>query len=365
MPLMTSRFDIPGRRLRNQMLLGSRLRRPEGVVAWFGAVQAQDYPGSRWGVGQRIAGATDVEIERAFDAGRILRTHVMRPTWHLVLPSDIRWMLAVTAPRVHAVNAAHYRRTELDGRTLARGAAAIVRALEGGTHLTRTDLKAVLQAAGIPADGQRLAYLMMHAELEGIICSGPRRGRQFTYALLDERVPPAPALSLDEALAELARRYFSSHGPATVHDFAWWSGLTIRQASAGARMAGSALASREVDDRVYWFASAHDEANGPSRRRLPIVHLLPNFDEYFVAYRHREAVLGGSPAPRAAAAEFPHYLVINGTLRGNWKRLPSGRAVRILVRPFATLANDDERALDAAVARYGAFVNTPVAWSAS
>ena len=170
------------------------------------------------------------DVEQAFNDGQILRTHVLRPTWHFVAPEDIRWLLALSAPRIHAANAYYYRQAGLDAKTFAKSCAMIHRALEGGKTLTRAELAVHLKRAKVPADGLKLAYLMMHAELEGVICSGPRRGKQFTYALLDERVPATKPKTRDEALAELARRYFASHGPATVRDFAWWSGLTVKDA---------------------------------------------------------------------------------------------------------------------------------------
>ena len=168
------------------------LEEPADVVGWLAAVQAQDYAGAKWALGLRLQGATDDEVERAFADGAVLRTHLMRPTWHFVTPADIRWLLALTAPRVHAANAFMYRKLELDSRRFQESRAALTRALRGDEHLTRDELRGVLQKAGVAADdGMRLAYLMMHAELDGVVCSGARRGKQFTYALMDARAPHA------------------------------------------------------------------------------------------------------------------------------------------------------------------------------
>ena len=174
----------------------------------------------------------------AFDAGRILRTHLLRPTWHFVLPEDIRWLLTATAPRVKARDARRYAQLGLDASTQRRSAKALAAALRGGNQLTRAEAAAVLTAAGIGVDGQRLPYLLMHAELDALICSGPRRGKQHTYVLLEERAPDARDLPRDEALAELARRYFRSHGPATAKDFAGWATLTLAEARAAIEAAG-------------------------------------------------------------------------------------------------------------------------------
>lgn len=216
-----ARFDIPRQRLRNQGIAGATFKKPGDVVEWLAAVQAQDYAGAKWALGLRLQDATDDDVEQAFAEGAILRTHLLRPTWHFVTPADIRWMLALTAPRAHAVNADMSRKLELDNALFKRSNAALARALHGGRQLTRDELRGVLQKAGIATDGGlRLGYLLMRAELDGMVCSGARRGKQFTYALLDERAPHAKTLGREEALAELAQRYFVSRGPATVQDFA-------------------------------------------------------------------------------------------------------------------------------------------------
>ena len=221
-------LDIPQQRLFNQRLAGNLFEKPEAVVSWLGAVQAQEYPGAKWSVAQRTKGLTEATIEQVFAEGAILRTHLLRPTWHFVTPADIRWLLKLTAPRVNAANASYYRKFGLDEAVLARTNTVIARALEGGKQLTRSELEAALQQAGLstPADDRlRLAYIMMRAELDVLVCSGPLRGKQHTYVLLEERVPQAGTLERDEALAELTRRYFTSRGPATLKDYMGWSGL--------------------------------------------------------------------------------------------------------------------------------------------
>ena len=235
---------IAHHRLRQQQLAAPRFPTPEEVVAWLGAVQAQDYLGAKWALGLRLPETTDAAIEQAFADGAILRTHVLRPTWHFVAPADIRWMQALTGGRVLAANGYMVRQHGLEEATFQRSNAALAGALTGGNFLTRNELGAALAAAGIHAEGNRLAYLVMRAELDALICSGPRRGKQFTYALLEERVPPAPALTPEEALAELTRRYFTGHGPATLQDFSRWSGLTVADARQGVDLVGDALARR-------------------------------------------------------------------------------------------------------------------------
>ena len=340
-------------RLRNQRLTGAGLRRPEDVVAWLGAVQAQEFEPALWGLGLRMRdGATAAAVQQAFDDGRILRTHVMRPTWHFVTPADIRWLQALTAPRVQRIAASYNRRLELDARTLARGTATIERALGYGHHLTRAEVAERLQRAGLPIRGQRLAHLMMHAELEAVICSGPRRGRHTTYGLVAERAATATTLSRDEALATLSRRYFSSHGPATIRDFVWWSGLTTADAKRGLEM--NRAQSEHVDGLTYWSV--------PSRAaavlRHHAAHLLPIYDEYLVAYRDRTAVPHwpeGVAAAGAYGVTFQHALVIAGQVAGTWRTARDRDRRTVAAAPLRRLAAREERAVAAAIRRYEAF----------
>src|SRR5260370_3742003 len=219
-------LDIAQQRLHNQHISRQTFERPEEVGQGVGAVQSQDYAAAKGALGLGMQGVTDDAIEQEFADGAIIRTHVMRPTWHFVAPADIRWLLALTAPRINAFNAYYYRKLELDDALFRHSNAVLAKALQGSKQLTRSELASALQQAGIAADNLlRSTYIIMHAELDGIICSGARRGKQFTYALLDERVPPTRALDRDEALGEFARRYFTSQAPATLHNFLWWSRL--------------------------------------------------------------------------------------------------------------------------------------------
>ncbi|HEY6411300.1 MAG TPA: winged helix DNA-binding domain-containing protein, partial [Ktedonobacteraceae bacterium] len=208
--------NIAASRLHNQHLAGPRFERVEDVVQWLGAVQAQEYAGATWGIAQRARDLTSALLAQAFAEGKILRTHLLRPTWHFVVPADIYWMLELTAPRVHALNAYYYRQFELDDELFAKSYSVLTKALQGGKQLTRQELAKILADSGITASGLRLAYIFMHAELDVLICSGALRGKQQTYALLSERVAQAKTCSHEAALAELARRYFTSHGPATL-----------------------------------------------------------------------------------------------------------------------------------------------------
>jgi hypothetical protein len=342
-------------RLRAQRIAGSRLREPEAVVAWMGAMQAQDFTAAKWGIGLRAPGLTEAEIDQAFDAGRVLRTHILRPTWHFVAPADIRWMLSVSGPRVHAANLHYYERTGADSKLLSRSRRLIERSLEGGKVLTRAELATAFAKGGVRAQGQLLAYLMMHAELDGVVCSGPRRGKQFTYMLLEERVPSGRTLGPDEALGELARRYFSSHGPATVRDFSWWSGMTIRETKRALDIIKAPIVGESVSGQKYWCCGAHDAA--PPSRSAGAVDLLPIYDEYLIAYKERQAIASvAPPAPSRGYDPYAHFLMVDGRLAGTWRRSDTQETVHAAITPHRSLTKGQKRGLAAAVDRLGAFV---------
>jgi len=352
-------MKIIDQRLSNQHITRQTLQEPAEIVARLGAVQAQDYAAAKWALGLRSRNATDGDVERAVAEGTILRTHILRPTWHFVAPADIHWMLALTAPRVNAANAHAYRTLELDQATFRRCNAALLKALRGGKQLNRAELASVLQRARINTDGLRFIHLLMRAELDGIICSGARQGKQFTYALLDERAPQRRALERDEALAELASRYFMSHGPATLGDFVWWSGLTMADARAGVEANKPQLAQQAVDGRTYWFAASAPPPKGGPRA----AYLLPNYDEYIVGYTDRSAIFDSAHADKLDARNnplFQHTIVINGHIAGTWKRTLRKDAVGIELNPFAVLTKADRQAVAAAAEKYGAFLKLQV-----
>jgi hypothetical protein len=329
---------IARRRLANQALTGTPLRRAEDVVGWFGAVQAQEFEPAKWGLALRLRSATSASIGRAFDEGRILRTHAMRPTWHFVRPEDIHWLMGLTAPRVHQACAYHRRIVELDARTLVRATAILERALDDEAFLTRRELGDRLQRAKLPMQGQRLAAVVMFAELECVMCSGPRRGKQFTYALLSRRAPRRESLPRDEALARLCRRYFTSHGPATARDFSWWSGLTMADARRGLDIIEAR--NETIDGLTYWTT----EGSRRARHRNDLVHLIPIYDEYVVAYRDRVAVPHGTL--------FRHFMIIDGQIAGGWQ---PGRGGAVTVTPTRRLTPREQTAAGRAAERYAHF----------
>jgi hypothetical protein len=356
-------IDIALRRLQSQRLAGNALDAADAVVGWLGAVQAQDYRAAVWGLGQRTGGTTETDVHRLFDTGAIVRTHVLRPTWHLARPGDIRWLLALTAPRLRAGVAGRWRELGIDHRVVARAQTAFQAALAAGSLLTRAELGTVLQESGIAPDGQRLPHLIMAAELDALVISGPRRGRDFTYMLMDERVPASAPLTSEEALCRLAERYFRSRGPAQLRDFAWWSGTTLADARRGVAAAGERLASEVIDGTQYWLAA---DATPPSPRPsgAPFAHLIPNFDELTVAYRDRSAVDHPDgrldPSLFALGSVLGNVLVIEGRVRGAWRRVAGRTSVRVQVRLLDPLRPRERSAVARAAARMGEFLERPV-----
>jgi hypothetical protein len=351
---------IAARRLAAQQIARPRFTEPGELVAFMGAVQAQDPAAARWAVGLRLGGTGaggGAAIARALAEGSVLRTHVMRWTWQLVAPADLRWMLPLVTARLMARAARRHRELGLDVAAFRRSHAAITRALADGAHRTRAELGAALRAGGVVPDGARLSHLLGHAELHGLICSGAPRGKQPTYALVDERAPRRGApRTRAAAVAMLARRYFESRGPATAADFAWWSGLAPAEARAGLHAVRAHLASETVAGAVYWYAARTARL---SEGALARAHLLPAFDEYLIAYRDRAAVLAPEQARRLAAGGglLAPCIVVGGRVAGTWRRTFDRRgAVTIALAPFAPPDSRTRAAIDEAAERYAAFL---------
>lgn len=310
--------DIAHLRLSNQQLANSIYQKPKEIVSWLGAMQAQDYNMSKSAIGVRLPNSTEDSIEQAINKGEILRTHVLRPTWHLVAPKDIRWMLELTGPRLLNMVASWGKKLELDSKTLNRTNSIIQKLLRDKNYSTREELMKAIQKVGISTDDLRSAHIMFHAELNGIVCSGPMREKKITYALLDERVPLTKKVRREEAVGMLAERYFKSHGPATIADFVWWSGLTMKDAREGLKMVESKLISETIDSQVYWLSSSGYNL----KKNKNSIFFLPAFDEFMVSYKNRSASLDKIFTKNTITANgiFKPIIVINGKVEGIWKR---------------------------------------------
>ena len=329
-------------RLQNQGIAPPRFTTPHAVVSWFGAMQAQDYLGALWAVGLRMKKATEAAVEHALTERKIIRSWPLRGTLHFVAAEDLHWMLELLGPRVIARHATRLQRDfELDPPTLRRCRAVAIDALQGGRQLTRPEFYAALDRARVRTSASRGLHIIFTLAHERLICFGPRRAKQQTLVLLDEWSPRSRDLRGDEALHELARRYFASHAPASVADFAWWSGLPLGDAKRGADMVGENRKRRSgAVPRAAW--------------------LLPAFDEYLVGYKDRSAVLDPVYAKRvnAGGGLLNPAIVVDGQVIGTWKRVIKRNAVAIARSLFRRLKKDEERMVAAAEERYGQFFVT-------
>jgi hypothetical protein len=346
-----------GRRLLAQQLTRPAFAAPRDVVRWLGAVQAQDYAGVKWAVALRLSGRRigEAAVESAIADGTILRMHVVRWTWQLVLPEDVRWMLALVAPRLVARAARRHQALELDAATFRKSNVVLERALRDGRHRTRDEIAALLGQAGISTAGERLSHLLGRAELDAIVTSGARRGKQFTYVHLDHRAPLQRApLVREEALAELAGRYFRSRGPASLDDFIWWSGLTASDARTGLEAIRSSLVCDAVAGRMYYRSDAH----AASTTSKGACHLLPAFDEYLVGYRDRAAQIDPKHVTRvnAGGGMLNPSVVVEGRVVGTWRRDLDRSGVDLEVDLFEPPAEDRQRAIHRAAKRFGEFL---------
>lgn len=349
--------EIRRRRLASQGLARAWSADPAETVRRMGALQAQDYLSALWAVGVRTEGATERSVEEAIAAGRIVRTWPMRGTIHMLAPADVRWMLALLTPRVVQRTQGRLRELGIDAATLAAAEPVVIAALEGGKQLTRHVLFGALQAAGIATEGQRGIHILGQLAHAGRICIGPRAGKQPTFVLLDEWVPAAPPLARDEALATLALRFFTSHGPATIADLCWWSGLTVAEARAGLAAVEGQLASAECDGQRYYFDEAASAPGNPGQSLL-----LPPFDEYLIAYRDRGASLDPAYSARVVPGGngiFNPITVLDGRVIGTWRRRLKPRQVVISFSPFEPGEDGGPGVFAREVERYSRFLGLP------
>ena len=350
---MTS-SEIIRLRLCNQQLAATKCTKPQDVVSWMGAMQAQDYRMAKWAIGLRLMASDDTIVEKAFNEGKILRTHVLRPTWHFVTPQDIRWMLDLTAPRVLSSLAHNDRHLALDKKVLKKTNDVLSKALEGGKQLTRDEVKVELQRARIDTSGLRFLHLLEHAELDRIICSGPRKEKQFTYALFDDRAS-SKIMERDEALAELTKRFFTSRGPATVFDFAWWSGLSVAHAKKGIEMVKGNFKKERIDGKECFFRVPSSFKNETAQTVL----LLPNYDEYVVSYKDRKEALDKkhfAVISKERNAVFTNSILVNGRIEGIWQRTIKKNSVTVTTRFFSPLSKSKQKLMKSGANQYSKFI---------
>lgn len=344
--------DIIGSRLATQGLVFPLKKTIPEIVGHLCAVQSQDYGAAKWALGARLPGVSDSGLDELYNSGAIIRTHVMRPTWHFVLPEDVKWMQQLTAHRVHALLNNTGKKLGLDEAVYRKSNKIIAKALKGGNYLMRSELEDLLNKGGIATGDLVMIHIMMKAELDCIVCNGPRKGKQFTYALFDERIRDTNPMLRDEALATLFRRYIEGHGPATLQDFAWWSGLTMTDAKDALSFLKSKLFCAGHEGQEYWYSGKQ-----PGVSRDSTVFLLPNFDEYTVAYKDRSILHDikktGELTPFTLLGNL---IIINGYAAGTWKKTVSKDHVTIEPSYFHAVKTAERKMVAEAAEAYGDFL---------
>jgi hypothetical protein len=321
-------------------------------------MQGQDYPSAKWSIALRLPQATEADVVQAFDAGKLVRSWPMRGTLHVVAAADLRWMLMLTAPKNLSGSASRRRALELDDITLTRCREVFTHALQGGKHLSRDGMYAALAQANISIAGQRGYHILWNCALHGLICLAGTNDKEQNFALVDEWITPTTAKTREEALAELATRYFLSRGPATLQDFIWWSGLSAAEARSGHAAIGSRLVSETVGSVSYWMA-----ADNRPTSAVPRAFALPGFDEYLRVYQDRSVVLDAAHAEQVCPGGngvFASTIVIDGRVLGTWKRVFKKSGIDITATPFSRMSPADKQSFATAVQRYGVFHKLPV-----
>ncbi len=324
--------DIIRLRLASQQLTRSDFTKTGDLVRWMGCIQAQDFGAAKWAIGNRITAIGDSDIERDFNEGNILRTHILRPTWHFIAPEDIRWILKLTAGKVISSNRLYHQKLGIDDSDLKKSKRVFEKELSGGRQLTRNELNGLLKKKKINTDDIRMAYHLMDAELIGLLCSGARQGKQFTYTLLEERVPGFKSMDDNNAIRELTKRYFQSRGPATLKDFCWWSGLSFQNARQGIEMNAMDLNSETIKGDIYWFYKLKETP------KITGIQLLPVYDEYAVGYNNRSAILDPEHNKVTGSGIFRPVIIHQGKIAGIWKKTVQKGKVSIEKEFFKTPA---------------------------
>ncbi|MDF1549056.1 MAG: winged helix DNA-binding domain-containing protein [Bacteroidales bacterium] len=350
--------DISNARLSSQHLTSSKFKTVKELVAWMGAMQAQDYSMVKWAIGSRLPGTAEKIIDEAIKKGEIIRAHLMRPTWHIVSADDIYWMLELTAPQIRSATRSRHKDLELTQSILNKTNRIIEKALEGGNHLTRNELNSLFEKAKITLDNNRSAHIMLSAELDGIVCSGATKDNKPSYALLSERVKKTKSYTREEALRKLALKYFSSHGPATLHDFIWWSGLPVKEARMALELVKSEFISEKIENETYWLNNSFSMSNIKKKHAF----LLPAYDEFIISYKNRTASLPFQDQCKAVSNNgiFRPVVVVNGQVIGIWKRTIKNEKVLIETNFFGANNKSVKQLIDKEALKFGSFLEKTV-----
>ena len=349
--------DIANSRLSSQQITTTKFTSPKEIVSWMGVIQSQDYAMSKWAIGCRLPNSTEQIISKAIDKGEIIRTHILRPTWHLVAAEDIYWLLELTAPQIKSILKSSHKQLEITPAILTKTNKLITAALANNNHLTREELISVLEKRNIATDGNRASHIILYAELEGLICSGSSKEDKQTYALLSDRVLKPPPITREAALEKLANKYFTSHGPATLQDFINWSGLSITDARKSIEMIQSTFVSEKIGQEIYWIPTYFSPP-----KKDKVVYLLPAFDEYIIGYKNRSGMLSSANYKKVISNNGLFYptIVINGQVTGSWKRVIKKDTVLIATSLFQPHTNSQKKTIEEEANKFGQFLDKKV-----
>jgi hypothetical protein len=356
---LKTKSDISSIRLINQQIAGSQFGKVQDLVGWMGAMQAQDFNMLKWAVGIRIPESTNQAFLEAFNQGKVIRTHLLRPTWHLVSSNDFYWMLDLTSPHLKIMLRRRLRELELTQPILNKSKSIIEKILGNGNFLTREEIMVQLENSGISTTGQRAPHILMDCELDGMICSGPLKEKKQTYALAEERVSVKNLLSREESLFELAHRYFTSHGPASLQDFIWWSGLPVRDARKALEMIKPDFASIESESQIYWFS---EKTTGSEITIPDSAFIIPAFDEFIISYRDRSDAMLAEHHKKAISNNgvFRPTVVVNGKVVGIWRSNKKRNKVVIETEYFHKVNKKEENLVREASEKYGRFLDQDI-----
>lgn len=345
--------DIGNLRLVSQHVSVNKFKTAGELLGWMGALQAQDYAMAKWALGVRLPGTTEKSIEAAFNRGEFLRTHVLRPTWHMVTAQDIRWMLELTAPQIRSAVRARNKELGISEAFLEKTYDILKIFFSSGKHLSKADLLDLFTLEKIKLDSAQLYHLLLNAELDGILCSGRIKEKEQTYAIFAERALSSRNKTRDKALAELATRYFASHGPATIHDFAWWSGLSLTDSRTAVALSEKNIASEKIGSQTYWFSPTLSAI----KNEKDAVYLLPAFDEFIISYKDRRHILLEHDQAKAISSNgvFRPVIVVNGLVVGLWSRTTKKNTFIIELKPFVQLNKNVRHEIENKAAGYGVF----------
>jgi hypothetical protein len=351
--------EICGLRLHNQLISDQRFNSPAEVVRWLGAVQAQDFTGAKWSVGLRLPGALDIDIENAIADKSIIRTWPMRGTLHFVAAEDARWLLKLLTPRIIARSAGRYKQLQLDDHIFGKSQDIVVNALKGNKQLTRGELYSILEEKGIATSDQRGIHILNHLAQNQIICHGSHNEKQPTYTLFDEWVMHSRDLDELESLAEITLRYFTSHGPATINDFVWWTGLKVSDAKKGLSSVTEKLTAVEVEGQTYWYSTTLPDLNTKSN-----CFLLPGFDEYMLGYTDRSLILDQKHWAKIVPGNngmFMPTIIIDGKVEGTWKRSFKKGMLQMDMYPFGKLSDSRKKRIEVQAETFATYLSSKIA----